>query len=136
MVSADRWPFGVGLLGYTLAVISDVFNSVVKLVNRRFDLPVLSEESENTVFMVFLLFLYLFGSAAIVWGSYGQDWSYFECFYFNFISYSTIGFGDYYLSGRTSESPRVVATTVVLFVGLSLVACLARPSSHTFHAFN
>jgi hypothetical protein len=43
---------GIGLLGYTLAIISEIFNGIVKRVNRRIDLPYFSEESENTIFMV------------------------------------------------------------------------------------
>ena len=52
-----------------------------------------TKESENTVFMLLLLTVYLVFSALLVWGAYGQGWSFFEAFYFNFISYSTIGFG-------------------------------------------
>lgn len=59
-------------------MISDVFNSIVKKVNRKIDLPILSEESENTVFMMLLLVGYLFASALLVWGTYRQEWTFFE----------------------------------------------------------
>ena len=43
--------------------------------------------------MVVLLLVYLILSALLVQFGYGQRWSFGEAFYFNFISYATIGFG-------------------------------------------
>ena len=106
------------------SLAADVFNSIVKRINRKIDLPILSEESENTVFMLMLLLLYLFLSALLVWGTYDQGWTFFEAFYFNFISYSTISFGDYYLTGRMGNSASVMGTTISLFIGLALLASL------------
>lgn len=116
--------FSVALLGYTLAVVSDVFNSIVKNLNRAVDLPYFSEESENTIFFVVLLSVYMFGTAGLVYGTYDQGWTFFEAFYFNFISYSTIGFGDYYLIGETATSGFVMLQALVLIIGLAILAAL------------
>ena len=53
------------------------------------------------------------------------EWSYFECIYFTFITFTTIGFGDYIPVYKNSFSEYDVLTLILgFFIGFALVSCL------------
>jgi len=77
-------------------------------VDDKFDLP--------PVVALTIAFLYILLGAFIY--TRWEDWSYFEAFYFTFISLCTIGFGDV-----VPEHPKnFMATSVYLLLGLALIA--------------
>ena len=54
-----------------------------------------------------------------------NEWSFFECIYFVFITFTTIGFGDYLPTYRDSLSEYDILTIVLgFFIGFSLVSSL------------
>lgn len=77
-------------------------------VDDRFDLP--------PIVALSIAFLYIVLGALIY--TRWEDWTYFEAFYFTFISLCTIGFGDV-----VPEHPKnLMATSVYLLLGLALIA--------------
>jgi len=77
-------------------------------VDDKFDLP--------PIIALAVAFLYTLLGAFIY--THWEDWSYFEAFYFTFISLCTIGFGDV-----VPEHPKyLMATSVYLLFGLALIA--------------
>ena len=54
-----------------------------------------------------------------------EEWSYFECIYFTFITFTTIGFGDYIPVYSNSFSEYDIVTVILgFFVGFAMVSCL------------
>jgi len=77
-------------------------------VDDKFDLP--------PIVALTIAFLYTLLGAFIY--TRWEDWSYFEAFYFTFVSLCTIGFGDV-----VPEHPKnFMATSVYLLFGLALIA--------------
>jgi len=58
-----------------------------------------------------------------------ESWSYFESFYFVFVSFSTIGFGDV-----VPQHPKFfLATAIYLFIGLAVVAMVINVCMEVMH---
>ena len=77
-------------------------------VDDKFDLP--------PIIALAIAFLYILLGAFIY--TRWENWTYFEAFYFTFISLSTIGFGDV-----VPDHPKnLMATSVYLLCGLALIA--------------
>ena len=54
-----------------------------------------------------------------------REWSYFECIYFSFITFTTIGFGDYIPTyGEAFSEYDILIVAISFFVGFTLVSCL------------
>ena len=77
-------------------------------VDDKFDLPPVVAMTVGILYTLLGAFIY----------TQWEDWTYFEAFYFTFISLSTIGFGDV-----VPEHPKnFMATGVYLLFGLALIA--------------
>ena len=56
--------------------------------------------------------------------AYDQGWSYLECFYWTVVTFTTVGFGDYFIQGAGAFDSAVLGTCLILYVGLALLAAL------------
>lgn len=83
-------------------------DSAVVVVDDEFNLPI-------SLALSILAFYLLIGSALF---ALTEDWSYFESFYFVFISMTTIGFGDYV----PSSAGVMMATVLYMIFGLALTS--------------
>jgi len=98
------------VLGYTLTLVSEIFNAFVRRVNTKIDIPFMNEANENMVFLVFFVVLYVLFAALVVYLGYGQaGWSWLDCFYWAFTTFTTVGFGDYYIEGVGAFDSAVLA---------------------------
>jgi len=89
-------------------------------VDDKFDLPPIVALSIAFLYMLLGAFIY----------TRWEDWSYFEAFYFTFISLSTIGFGDV-----VPEHPKnLMATSVYLLLGLALIAMVVNVVMETVNS--
>ncbi|XP_047488243.1 potassium channel subfamily K member 18-like [Penaeus chinensis] len=78
------------------------------VVDDNFNLPI------SLALLILLLYIMMGCTIYTIW----EEWTYFEAFYFIFISMTTIGFGDY-----VPEHPAfMMMTTVYLIFGLALTA--------------
>ncbi|CAH1406042.1 unnamed protein product [Nezara viridula] len=66
---------------------------------------------------IFILLIYIFFGAAVFW-VWETDWTFFEAFYFVFISMSTIGFGDLVPQNQMY----MMASIIYLVFGLALTS--------------
>lgn len=79
-------------------------------IDVEFDLPI--------SLAIFLLSVYMFISALVY--SHWERWSFFESFYFIFITLSTVGFGDYIPHHPFCQ----VISVIIIFFGLALCTIL------------
>ncbi|XP_042889756.1 uncharacterized protein LOC122264773 [Penaeus japonicus] len=83
------------------------------VVDDNFNLPI------SLALLILLVYIMLGCTIYTIW----ESWTYFEAFYFIFISMTTIGFGDYVPQASDRKHPAfMMMTTVYLIFGLALTA--------------
>ncbi|XP_070576747.1 potassium channel subfamily K member 18-like [Ptychodera flava] len=86
-----------------------------------FDIPVLA--------ILAFGFIYICALAGLL--SAWEDWTYFECFYFSFITLSTIGFGDYV----PEHQKFTIAASVFILLGMTVMTmCITLSQSKIQHS--
>ncbi|XRA96406.1 potassium channel [Pycnococcus provasolii] len=120
---------GLGLHGMILIRDAVVFNRASGFLNELMDLPFFSEQYENVILISFFAALYIVVYSQIMEHLVG--WSLSDCYYYAWISFTTIGYGDFSLtSGDTPGMPAkdfpwyVITWMLLTAMGLSLLAAL------------
>lgn len=84
---------GIGLHGMILIRDAVVINRISDYLNARMDLPYFSERYENVI----LISSFALGQIILYAAFMGhmEDWSYADSIYYAWVSFTTIGYGDY-----------------------------------------
>lgn len=120
---------GLGLHGMILIRDAVVINRASGFLNELMDLPFFSEQYENVILISFFAALYIIVYSQIM--EHLEGWSLSDCYYYAWISFTTIGYGDFSLtSGDTPGMPAkdfpwyVITWMLLTAMGLSLLAAL------------
>lgn len=123
----------------TLKVIGDSIYDVVTCLITTVEQRVLKNrkplnlELKAVVFnLIFTLALVLPLCSLIVYSRESEHWTYFECFYFTFVTLSTIGYGDYVPFFKTSLDFLLV---LVALLGLAFVSSILCSLNNLFEAY-
>lgn len=118
---------GIVLNGYTLTRMSVLVNRMASYFNDLIDLPFFSEQYENVWLLSIVGCAHIAAYSIIVMHS--EAWDLDESIYFCWISFTTIGYGDYSPTIRggglfVNFAGYIILITVMTMVGLSLLASL------------
>ena len=120
---------GIPFCLYTLAAAGNVMNYLINLLLQSIELRCLKRqaiENKNAKVMatqfILMIFAILIASGAT---SNSMGWSYFDSVYGWFITFSTIGFGDfvpYTGIGKLTDPVQYIASMLFSMFGLSIIA--------------
>ena len=117
---------GIPLFLYTMAAAGDITNYFINLLLQLIDVKWLKRQTIRNKHIKIMVIQSILMIVAILSASLATTdslgWSYFDSIYAWFITFSTIGFGDFVPSSRISNYAQHIASLALGLTGLSIIA--------------
>ena len=118
---------GFVLNGVTLTTMSTLINRFSTYLNTLIDLPLVSEQYENVFLISIATMAHVIFYSLIMMDTEGWDMP--TSVYFSWVTFTTIGFGDYYPTNEGAKAVGgyaryIMINTIMTMTGLSILASL------------